>query len=115
MGRMISLGFPDSSIPGNLGSIQLYLWSPGALLSAHFDILRAINGGGPFVPRIFGFLLFSALRRGHFILFQFLHCPFLLRILCSVQSEMRRRKGKIGRNLGLGDVFQSSPLVPVGY
>ena len=78
------------------------------LLSAHFDILLAINGGGPFVPRVFSLLLFGALRRGYLTFFQFLHCPFLLQLLHGVQSEingMRRRRGKISRNLGLGNVF----------
>ena len=88
------------------------------LLSAHFDILPTINGGGPFVPRVFSLLLFGALWRGYLTFFQFLHCPFLLLLLHGVQfeiSERRRRRGKIGRNLGFGNVFQSSPLVPVGY
>ena len=88
------------------------------LLSTHFDILPAINGGGPFVPRVFSPLLFGALRRGYLTFFQFLHCPFLLQLLRGMQSKIsgkRRRRGKIGRNLGLGNIFQSSPLVPVGY
>ena len=89
------------------------------LLSAHFDILPTINGGGPFVPRVFSLLLFGALRRGYLTFFQFLHCPFLFQLLHGVQSNIserrRRRRGKIGRNLGLGNVFRSFPLVPVGY
>ena len=85
MGRMTPLGFLDSSIPGDLSSIQHYSRSPCALWLAHFDVLLAIKGGGPLVPRVFNLLLFGALQVGHLTFLQFMRCHLLLRILRSRQ------------------------------
>ena len=116
MGGMPSARFPYGRIIGDGGSNYLSHGSPYALLSTHFSIVPAVNGLSPLNLRVLGFLLFGAPLRGHLPLFQLLHWPLFLQVRITKQSEIskRRRRKKIGRNLGLGDFYWSYPLVPIG-
>ena len=116
MGSVPSARFPYGRIIKDGGSVHLYHGSPCALLSAYLSIILAIYRFSPFISRAFGFLLFGTPLREHLPLFQLLYwSPFLkIRIYAQSKISRRRRKRKIGRNLGLGDFCWSCPLIPIG-
>ena len=104
---MPSLKLSNWSIPWDGSTIQLQPRTLSALLLAHLSL----NGVLPTIcwrnPSIFGvFGLLWPFQRNHLTLFHFLHFPFLLQIKIREQSdysyrERRRRRGEIGRYLGL--------------
>ena len=59
---------------------------------------------------------FAPLRRNHLALLHFLRFPLLLQVKTTEQSNYsyreRRRRGDIGRNLGLKDLLRQPPFVP---
>ena len=104
---MPSLKLSNWSIPWDGSTIQLQPRTLSALLLAHLSLnglLPTICWRSPSISGVFGLLW--PFQRNHLTLFHFLHFPFLLQIKIREQSdysyrERRRRRGEIGRYLGL--------------
>lgn len=116
VGGVPFLRLPNCSVLRDRGTLQLHPMGPSAWPSTHLSptkFLPTIQGGSPFVLNIFGLL--GPLERNHLALYHFLYFSLFLQVWIRKQSDCgyrgRRGKGKIGWNLGLGDLLRRGPLV----
>ena len=100
----------EHGILGNGSTLHLQLRSPGSLAPAQLGLFSALEGLSPIVFGLPGLLLLlGPLLRTYFTLLQILGLPLLPQIRVDLQSKVSKelwgKRGKIGRNLGLGDLL----------
>ena len=107
---MPPLRLPEHGIPGNGSTLHLQLKSPGSLAPVLLGLFSTHDGLSPLVFGLPGLLLLlGPLLRTYLNLLQILGLTLLPLIRVDLQSEVNRelwrKRRKIGRNLGLGDLL----------